>query len=154
MKRARDAVAHRQGQKPRHAVSEDGYVRMSLPELLSLSLTHYLSGLDEDFAERVRGGVIQTTISGYTEWLSQGEPVVTVGWDWRLNLTPGVPSYVRDDLPRSNLMLVDAFTQQDLGDEATAASLARLIDQSDWTDDAAKHIRIRYASRHRFPYGD
>lgn len=145
MKRVREAMASGQGQKARLHVSQDGYVRIPLPELSSLTLTHFLSGLDDDAGERKLNDVTQTTISGYTEWLSQGEPAVTVGWDWHLDLTASVPRYVRDGWPRTNLMLVDAVTRQDLGDEATAANLARLIDQSEWARDAINHVGMRYA---------
>lgn len=118
---------------------------MPLSELSSLTLTHFLSGLDDEATEYNHNDVNQTTISGYTEWLSQGEPAITVGWDWHLDLTNNVPCYVRDGWPRTNLMLVDTVTHQDLGDEATAASLARLIDQSEWTCETIKHIGLRYA---------
>lgn len=148
MSRARNVTVPDQGQKVGLRVSKDGYVRMPLTELFSLSLTHFLSGLDDDAAERKFNDVTQTTISGYTEWLSLGVPTITVGWDWCLDLTASVPRYVRDGWPRTNLMLVDAVTHQDLGDEATAINLARLIDQSEWACDTTKHIRMRYAWQH------
>lgn len=126
-------------------VSNDGYIRVSASGLLNLRLTHFLSGLDDDASERNVEGGSRASMSGYTEWLTNTIPAITVGWDWYLDLIRGTPIYVREGLPRTNLMLVDGTTNHDLGDTQTSALLGELIDQSGWQADIDKHIAIRYA---------
>lgn len=125
-------------------VSQDGYVRMPLSLFMELPLVHFLSGLnDEPIRQAVEGGT-EASISGYSEWLSDTFPRITVGWDWHLDLTTGIPRYLRDGWPRSNIMLIDA-DGQDLGDEATATSIAFWIDQAGWNNDVGKYITARYS---------
>lgn len=126
-------------------VSEDGYVRVPLSAILAMRLTHFLSGLDDDSPEHPLEGGCSASISGYTEWLTNTDPVITVGWDWYLDLTTGAPVYVRDGLPRTNLMALDGASAQDIGDLQTGALLATLIDRSGWQDAICKHIATRYA---------
>lgn len=59
-------------------ISQDGYIRMSLPVFMELPLVHFLSGLDnEPICQSVEGGK-EASISGYSEWLSDTSPRVTV----------------------------------------------------------------------------
>ncbi len=126
-------------------ISQDGYIRMSLPVFMELPLVHFLSGLDnEPICQSVEGGK-EASISGYSEWLSDTSPRVTVGWDWRLDLTTGSPRYLREGMPRSNIMLIDPVNGQDLGEEATEASIAFRIDLAGLSNDAGKHITSRYS---------
>ena len=118
---------------------------MSLPVFMELPLVHFLSGLDnEPICQSVEGGK-EASISGYSEWLSDTSPRVTVGWDWRLDLTTGSPRYLREGMPRSNIMLIDPVNGQDLGEEATEASIAFRIDLAGLSNDAGKHITSRYS---------
>lgn len=126
-------------------VSHDGYVRMTEHVFLRLPLVHFLSGLDEDSLHPPVHGGIESTISGYTEWLSVSVPVVSVGWDWRLNLMTGAPNYKREGVPRSNVMIIDTENGRDVGDEATAEAIALRLDHSGWEDDVRKQIAVRYA---------
>lgn len=127
------------------AVSPDGFVRLPLCELMSLRLTHHLSGLDDDLSPVLVEGGVQVSISGYTEWLSRTSPVVTVGWDWRLHADPGGLRYVRDGAPRSNVMLIDATSGADLGDAATEIGIIVWMDQSAWQNEVHQHIGRRYS---------
>lgn len=126
-------------------VSHDGYVRMTRYVFLKLPLVHFLSGLDEDTQRSPEYGGIESTISGYTEWLSSSVPVVSIGWDWRLNLTTSVPHYEREGPPRSNVMLIDAESGRDLGDVETADTIAHRLDHFGWEDSICMHIAARYA---------
>jgi hypothetical protein len=123
----------------------DGYVRVFVSHLPNLRFTHFLSGLDDDASECNFEGGSRASISGYTEWLTDTRPIVTAGWDWHLDLTSGTPIYVREGLPRTNLMLVDGTTNHDLGDTQTGLMLSELIDQSEWQANVSKHIATRYA---------
>lgn len=126
-------------------VSHDGYVRMTRYELLKLPLIHFLSGLDEDSQHIPVHGGMESTISGYTEWLSSSVPVVSVGWDWRLNLMTGVLRYEREGWPRSNVMIIDAENGRDVGDDATAEMIALRLEHCGWEDEIRKQIALRYA---------
>lgn len=133
--------------RPRYPlyVSDDGYVRIPLAALRTLRFTHFLSGLDDDCPEHcVEGGCIQS-ISGYTEWLTDTDPTITVGWDWCLDLTGTTPAYVRHGLPRTNLMARDDNLPRDLGDLRTGTLLAALIDRLDWQSVVRHNISIRYS---------
>ncbi|MDA8389393.1 MAG: DUF4902 domain-containing protein [Gammaproteobacteria bacterium] len=121
-------------------VSGDGYVRMSADELRDLPLTHLFSGLDEDVVGCVCQDGTRALISGYTEWLSLASPVVTVGWDWRLDDALGEVRYVMDGWPRTNAMLVEARTHKDLGEETTARALVNRVQQIDWAREIAEQI--------------
>lgn len=147
MKHTHNAVVSGGEQGTKLHVSQDGYVRISSLELCSLSLMHFLSGLDKEADERACNDATLTSISGYTEWLwrSPDAPVITIGWDWHLDFATRVPRYVRDGQPRSNLMLVDTAKRQDLGAERTAATLITLIDHLDWESQLAHHLSVRYA---------
>lgn len=126
-------------------VSQDGYIRMSLSNLMALPLNHFLSGLDDSLTQHAAEDGTRASICGYTEWLSASTPAVTVGWDWCLDLTGASPRYVRAGCPRSNVMLIDEGNGQDLGDNATSVMMMAKIDQSGWENDVQKHIAMRYA---------
>lgn len=126
-------------------VSDDGYVRMPAAMARTLRFAHVLSGLDDDCPEHcMEGGCIQS-ISGYTEWLTDTDPVITVGWDWRLDPTGTTPGYVRHGSPRTNLMARDDQMAKDLGDLRTEALLAALIDRLDWQSTVRRYLSIRYS---------
>lgn len=114
------------------ALSQDGYIRMTLLQLQGIPLLHLISGLDEDCS---------ATIAGYTEWLSEGQPAITLGWDWCM---VGHGKLQRVDEPRSNLMLVDE-TGRDLGFEATLAALAGFVDGMDWQKTTLSALEERYS---------
>lgn len=126
-------------------VSEDGYVRMSISEVLALELKHFLTGLDgnQNQLPLIDGGV--ATISGYTEWLSSTIPAITVGWDWRLSICRGKPTYIRDGLPRTNLMVVDGSPPISLGDQGTGFLLGIIIDHLNWEDVVLTQLEARYS---------
>jgi hypothetical protein len=108
-------------------ISQDGYIRLWPGTLDALALKHLFSGLDADLAPP-QHCTARGVVSGYTEWVSEGKPAISVGWDWQVQLTHlARPRCMRAGLPRSNLMLVDA-TGQDLGADATSLYLAQWLD--------------------------
>lgn len=118
---------------------EDGYVRLTFEILCHLPLFHLFSGLDEDDHPPLSEGAIPTIISGYTEWVSATTPAITIGWDWLLTASQGLPNCVRVSEPRSNIMLVDA-KQGDLGRAMTATLINQAIGAMAWSDTVLKHI--------------
>jgi hypothetical protein len=126
------------------ALSGDGYVRLMLETFLTISLAHLVSGLDEDHPIPFRNEGSLASISGYTEWVSATMPIITLGWDWRLDVSKGKFDYVRLGAPRCNVMLVDAM-QCDLGPFQTSVLLETAIDTLTWQEEVQKQIAARYA---------
>lgn len=124
-------------------LSPDGYVRLTLEQFQWIPLVHLLSGLDHDKYHSLHEGASQTHISGYTEWISETAPVITLGWDWRLEGASGRTHYLRTGLPRSNIMLVDD-QRRDLGPANTTKLLEVAIDKTAWPAVIQRHIMDRY----------
>jgi uncharacterized protein DUF4902 len=122
-------------------MSSDGYLRLTLSALRSLGLRHLFSGLDEDRESRSRkpAGASLASILGFTEWVTDTTPAVSLGWDWRLNTLGRRPRYVRDSEVRSNVMLIEPGLG-DLGDAATSATLAAAIDAMSWEAETNNYI--------------
>lgn len=124
-------------------ISPDSYIRLTLAELSAIRLTHLVSGMDEDMPPLAGESAAATTISGYTEWVSDTEPVVSLGWDWVMEVAGGAVRMVRLGEPRSNCMLVDE-NNGDLGTSRTDAALAALVDALAWQAAAREHVAARY----------
>ena len=125
-------------------LSEDGYVRLTLETFLVTPLVHLVSGLDEDSPNPSQEGGSLARISGYTEWVSASTPIITLGWDWWLDVSQGQFDYVRSSAPRCNVMLVAAM-QHDLGSAQTSVLLEAAIDALAWREAVQKHIVTRYS---------
>ena len=121
----------------------DGYVRLTLEQFQAIPLVHLLSGLDPDEFPPLHEGASQTDISGYTEWVSETAPIITLGWDWRMEGASGQTRYLRTGLPRSNIMLLDDL-RRDLGSAKTAKLLEAAIDKTAWQAAVQRHITDRY----------
>ena len=124
-------------------LSPDGYVRLTLEQFQWIPLVHLLSDLDHDEYPPLHEGASQTHISGYTEWVSETAPVITLGWDWRMEGASGQTRYLRTGFPRSNIMLVDE-QRRDLGHAITAKLLEAAIDKTAWPAVIQRHIIDRY----------
>ena len=124
-------------------LSPDGYVRLTPEQFQAIPLVHLLSGLDPDEFSPLHEGASQTHISGYTEWVSETAPIITLGWDWRMEGASGQTRYLRMGLPRSNIMLVDD-QRRDLGPANTAKLLEAAIDKTAWQVVVQRHIMDRY----------
>lgn len=126
-------------------LSADGYVRLTLDVLLATPFFHMISGLYENTSISACEGASFSATHGYTEWVSTTEPVLSIGWDWQLGVSQGLPSlYSRLDFPHSNVMLIDA-RQCDVGVAQTMALLELFIDSMPWQTEVNKHIVARYA---------
>ena len=129
---------------PLLAVSADGYVRISLTRFRTIALRHLLSELDEDEAcSAAAAGACAASILGFTEWVSDTAPALSLGWDWRLDTSGMDARYVREGEVRSNLMLCEPGIG-DLGDRATSATLCAAIDALAWQAETYNYITKRY----------
>lgn len=121
----------------------DGYVRATLDEVLSVRFAHLISGLDESREGVARCGA-RTTISGYTEWVGEADPKVTVGWDWIVDFGSGQPHWRRVGPPRTNVLLVDG-SAQDYDWNRSLKVLGTVVDALPWQQQASTAIAARYA---------
>jgi hypothetical protein len=123
---------------------DDGYVRLTVDEVLCARLAHFVSGLDEQADVCTCCGA-RTTISGYTEWISSTRPAVTVGWDWVLDSECGVPRWRRVGLPRTNLLLIDRSCR-DFEWRRSLVILGTVVDAMPWQEAARRAVAMRYAT--------
>ena len=124
-------------------LSPDGYIRLTLEQFQAIPLVHLLSGLDSDEFPPLHEGASRTDISGYTEWVSEAAPIITMGWDWRMEGASGQTRYLRTGFPRSNIMLVDDL-RRDRGHANTAKLLEVAIDKTAWQVVVQRQIMDRY----------
>jgi hypothetical protein len=125
----------------------DFYVRVQAQALSGTVLTHLESGVDTDDEDELTlrkfdSACALPSIRGFTEWVSQSEPVVSVGWDWVLT-GPNELKLDRNSV-RTNLMLVDA-QGVDCGQEATVHAVVRLIEQTPWEAAVLQELRQQRA---------
>lgn len=122
------------------AVSADSYIRLTFEKFWKMKLVHLVSGLDEDKSVCLQKGAISTEITGYTEWVSDTTPAISVGWDWMIQAEG---RYQRISEPRSNLMLMDS-RRQDFGPVKTTALIEIVIDEMAWQKLIQQYISRRY----------
>lgn len=122
----------------------DGFFRIALDDLLSVNLTHLVSGLDEDDPAETHHCGTATSIMGYTEWIGEAPgAAISLGWDWRLEQHQlGGVTCVRVGLPRSNVMLVDA-KNRDYGWNRNLEALATVVDAMPWSNQTKWAIQLR-----------
>jgi Domain of unknown function (DUF4902) len=131
------------GRLPRLLVSPDGYLRLAAAEFSRVPLVHLLTGLAETPPGSCRPRSCETTICGYTEWISHGEPAVTLSWDWVLIGQRGRAWCRRNGAPYSNVMLVDE-QRADLGAERTGVLLGAALDTRGWQPRVIEGLSERY----------
>lgn len=124
-------------------ISPDGYIRLSLTQLGAVKLIHLTSGLDEDMPACTTESAAATAITGYTEWVSDTIPAISIGWDWIMHVRDGAVRLTRLGEPRSNCMLKNE-DDADLGPIRSNAALAGFVDTLAWQGEAEHHIASRY----------
>ena len=120
-----------------HATA-DGFLRMTLEDVLSLSFTHLTSGIDEHCDDGADMCGSRTAISGYTEWIARTAPV-TVGWDWAVE----ADRWIRVGPPRSNVLLVDPCDRP-YDWARNEAVLGTVVDAIPWQEHACAAVGRRY----------
>jgi len=121
-----------------HATA-DGFLRMTLEDVLSLPFTHFTSGIDEQPVVDIDTCGSRTVISGYTEWIATTASV-TVGWDWIVE----AEHWVRVGPPRSNVLLVDP-ADRPYDWARNEAVLGTVVDAIPWQEQACAAVVRRYA---------
>lgn len=127
------------------ATSLDGYVRLTLADVLKVRLRHLLSELDfQSMPIRLGTGASAVSITGFTEWVSDTFPALSFGWDWQLDGSDSRVKYLRSSPIRSNVMLIDE-QRRDVGSVATAARLCDALDRLNWQEAVQNNITSRYS---------
>jgi len=122
----------------------DGYLRMTLDDVLALRFTHLISGLDQhvDLPDQFCG--TSTTISGYTEWVASNDRTVTVGWDWILETAETGIRCLRVGQPRSNVLIGD-LERRPFDWRTSEAVIGSVVDSIPWQESARSALAERYA---------
>jgi hypothetical protein len=121
----------------------DGSLRLSLGELFSISLHHLRSDLYDTAHHDLSDCGRSLPLTGYTEWVSDLYPSLTVGWDCYFNSYQLEPRWVRAGLPRTNLVLVSEVNLEHRCAHSIRA-LASVIDSMDWHMEMNSCITNRY----------
>ncbi len=124
-------------------ISKDGYIRLSFQELQKVRFHHLMSGLDETNTNHASLGATQAAITGYTEWLSDTTPSITIGWDWLMEFIDGRIQLRQIGSPRSNIML-QAGHHGDIGHEKSLLLQELRIDELGWQSIVMEQINKRY----------
>lgn len=122
-------------------VSEDGYVRLTEDGFAALQLTHLISCVDVHDGMPVVGAASHSAITGFTEWVTEGIPAITLGWDWQL--LPGGETPTRVNDARTNLMLIDNISGADQSQYKTTTFLNCYIDRMEWQEAAMAGLQAQ-----------
>lgn len=127
-------------------ISSDGYVRLSIQQLQATKFTHLISGMDDDILLPASAdAALATDITGYTEWVSEDEPALTVGWDWQMGgARPGC-ALLRVSEPRSNILLL-AEDGTDVPPAASEKLLGAHVDTLGWQQVVQDYLSQRYTA--------
>ena len=126
-------------------MADTGCVRLSFRQMQDVVLKHLISGIDEDGPDNPSDNASVTAIGGYTEWVSQDSPIITLGWDWQMLSDDCLIRLERVSEPRSNVMMLSpALT--DLGYEKSLLLLGTFIDTFDWQAETLYFINTRYST--------
>jgi hypothetical protein len=121
------------------SLSWDGYVRLTFESFQQAKIVHLYSGMDEDKPASLGVGASFSAITGYTEWVSNSAPAITIGWDWQLTGGQGMARFIHSGMPGSNLMFVDR-NGRDLGTEQTTQLLLNWLNAFSWQPETLKAI--------------
>jgi hypothetical protein len=124
-------------------MSDTGYLYLTFSQLQDVCLVHLISGMDEDGGPEQRDAAVATSITGYTEWISEGKFTITIGWDWQMRPDEKTIRLFRVSEPASNVMLQNA-AGTDLGHKKTTILLETFIDGFNWETETLKYINMRY----------
>ena len=124
-------------------MSDTGYIYLTVDELCAGALVHLISGVDAQHGLATAPGAVATHITGYTEWVSEGGRLLTIGWDWQMTTAGDIVQLRRIGAPSSNLML-QSRARRDLGHAQTVALLKEYLDGFNWQPATLGHICARY----------
>jgi len=110
--------------------SPDGYIRLRLASLNNLSFVHLFSESDSGFLKELRSQTIPARYAGFSEWKSEADPAISLGWGWFIH-TDSDRMLLAPDGVRSNVMLIDMHGY-DLGPQKTSSLFGAWLNAFDW----------------------
>ena len=113
-------------------MAPDGYVRLRLEDLSAVSFFHLFSESDSDFLQELRTLTIPASAAGFSEWTSNTNPVISLGWGWFIHNQSNQVLLAPDGV-RSNVMLVDA-SGYDLGPLKTSSLFCMWLSAFEWKE--------------------
>nr|WP_268991774.1 DUF4902 domain-containing protein [Limnobaculum eriocheiris] len=119
-----------------HTNGVDYRVKVDLDFFKDVEFTHlYSAAHAEPENLRFQGGVM-TAITGYTEWVSHGFPVLSIGWDWELRYENANCQYVKIGPVFSNIAFhMDEKLQNEIDEETyVQRQLDSKIAEIDWNE--------------------
>lgn len=125
-----------------HTASMDYRVKVDLDFFKNVVFTHLYSAAHAEPEElHFQGGVI-TAITGYTEWVSQVSPVLSIGWDWELRYENANCQYVKIGPVFSNIAFhMDENLQNEIDEEEyVQRQLDNKIAEIDWNEKILQSI--------------
>jgi hypothetical protein len=114
---------------------------MTFAAFQQTGMAHLFSGIDEDRPSAGGAGANFSAITGYTEWISNSAPAITVGWDWKLTGVQGTACFIHTGVPGSNLMFLDQHGH-DLGSAQTRQLLVVWLGDFNWQPETLKALSI------------
>ncbi len=118
----------------------ENYLHLSYVDFLYLEFEHLSSGLYQEDPLDAFCNAKETTITGYTEWVSKSTPQVSLGWDWQLVYVDGKVNFSALGQPFTNLML-DNSQGRALGWDSTLALLQQWLQRFNWQASVERHIK-------------
>lgn len=120
-------------------MSPDGYIRLPLASLHSLSFEHLFSESDADFLQELKAQTIPARSAGFSEWKSNTSPAISLGWGWFIDHRSDRMLLAPDGV-RSNVMLIDAYGY-DLGPMKTSSLLCTWLSAFEWQGTVSMALR-------------
>jgi hypothetical protein len=120
-----------------------GLVQATLEELLNLGMQHFFSAVDMELFDlpiHQRCGTV-TVLSGYTEWMASAEHLMTIGWDWCVLAKEHGMAWQRDELPRTNIQLLNQYGQAIVWED-NLRILAAWIDSHIWQNEVVRAVSV------------
>lgn len=121
-------------------MSQDGYFRLSFKQLPSINLHHLHSGLDPERNIEPINYDRASAIEGYTEWITQTVPSISLSWDWKLSIDNKNIICTLAGHPYSNIQITSC-SNQDLPEPVSQELLKALIENISWEDTVISYIQ-------------
>jgi hypothetical protein len=128
---------------PKLPLMDNGYIRLTKKYFQALKLQHLVSALYVTSKKSTIKVDTIDQIEGFTEWVSDTQPAVSLGWDWILDTNQNPPLYRRWGLPYSNIMLTDNL-KADLDQVESERLIISAIDQLNWESVVFEFISKTY----------
>ncbi len=83
-------------------------------------------------------------MAGYTEWISETAPLISIGWDWKLDCIKQPIMYSMTGFPYSNLIVQDN-NFMDLDQHESLDYLSKIVNNLNWQGQLLTLITDKYS---------